>query len=282
MSRRTSRPLLATCLMALMFVSAVPSAVAADTTSTVGWVRLAHLSPDTPAVDVYLYPFGGTTAQLVLKHVAYGNLSPYESLAPGHYLVAMRGAGAATTTNPVISTQVNVTAGQAYTVAGLGAASALTLQVLNDKLDTAQGEVSVRIIEASLRSPTASVSADSDTLATNLHFPNVTAYQTLDPGPRALKVSTQDADATEQLNFSGGSTYTLAILDGAGAGSAPQVLDLSDATGTSVMPKGGVNTGFGGTAQHGGPGSVLPAGWIVLLIAAVGAVGYAGARQRRK
>ena len=37
-------------------VSAAPAASAASS-SGVGWIRLAHLSPNTPAVDVYLYSF---------------------------------------------------------------------------------------------------------------------------------------------------------------------------------------------------------------------------------
>jgi hypothetical protein len=299
MSTRTRRPT-AACLIALMFALLLPSAAAADTTSTIGWVRLAHLSPNTPPVDVYLYPYGGRTAQLTLKHVAYGTLSPYESLAPGDYLVAMRAAGDAATADPVISTQVDVAAGRAYTVAGLGTASALTLRVLTDNLDTPAGKVSVRVIEASLHNPTASVGAGGDTLATGLRFPDVSDYQTLAPGASTVHVSTQAGDKTTQLDFAAGSTYTLAVLDG--AGDSPRILDLSDATGTSVPPKGGVNTGFGGTAaqpvaasqptgpttQPTGPttqsghGSVVPAGWGVLLIAVIAAVLFGLSRQRRK
>ena len=278
---RIRRPLAAACLIAVT-CAVLPSAAArAATTSTVGWVRLAHLSPDTPPVDVYLYPYGGKTAQIVLKHVAYGTLSPYQSLAPGDYLVAMRGAGAGATTDPVISTQVDVKAGEAYTVAGLGAESALTLQVLDDKLDAPAGKASVRVIEASLRSPSVSISAGGDTVATNLHFPAVTGYQTLDAGPCDLRVATQTAAATTQVDFSADSTYTLAVLDGSGA--SPKVLNLSDAAGTSTLPKGGVNTGLGGTADQssGGGWPVRQTVWGLLLAAGVGTALLAGRRLRR-
>src|ERR1700730_10283644 len=66
---------------------------AASASAQVGWVQLAHLSPNTPAVDVYLYSFGNSTAQIVLKHVAYGTVSPFEQIAAGDYTVAMRLAG---------------------------------------------------------------------------------------------------------------------------------------------------------------------------------------------
>jgi hypothetical protein len=277
---RIRRPLTATCLLALSCAIMSPVTALADSATTVGWVRLAHLSPNTPPVDVYLYPYGGATAQIVLKHVAYGTLSPYQSLAPGEYLVAMRGAGAATTTNPVISTQVAVVAGRAYTVAGLGAADALTLQVLDDKLDAPQGKASVRVIEASLQSPVVSITAGGVPVATDLRFPAVSAYQTLDSGPCALRVATQSAADTTQLAFSADSTYTLAVLDG--AGSVPKVLDLSDAAGTTAIPKGGVNTGFGGAApQSGGGWPVWQTLWGLLLAAGVGSGLLAVRRLRR-
>ena len=34
-----------------------------------GWLRLAHLSPNTPPVDVYLYSFHNPNAIIVLHHV---------------------------------------------------------------------------------------------------------------------------------------------------------------------------------------------------------------------
>src|SRR5437773_627498 len=71
-----------------------------------GYVRLAHLSPDTPAVDVYLYSAGSTNPKLVLRHVAYGALSPYQRLASGGYTVAMRPADAPAASKPVLSTKV--------------------------------------------------------------------------------------------------------------------------------------------------------------------------------
>lgn len=287
MLTRPRRPLAAACILTLACVAAMTGtatahATAAATThagtaaSTAGWVRLAHLSPNTPPVDVYLYPFGGSNPVVQLKHVAYGDLSPYEALAPGGYLVAMRGAGAASSSNPVISTQVQVAAGRAYTVAGLGAQPGLTLQVLDDILTTTPGKAEVRLIEASLQSPTVSIVADTDPLASNLHFPNVTSYQSVEPGSRPLHVTTPLATRTTQLNFAADSTYTLAVLDG-GTGT-PKVLNLGDAVGSSKLPKGGVNTGFGGTANLRGPDSGSVMLWGTLLAAGLAAVGL-GARR---
>ena len=117
----------------LLGITKVASASTAS--SSTGWVRLAHLSPNTPAVDVYLYSFGDPSAELVLHHVSYGTVSPYEAIAAGDYTVAMRAAGAAATTKPVLSASLTVAPGGAYTVAGLGPESGLRLQVLQDRAD---------------------------------------------------------------------------------------------------------------------------------------------------
>jgi len=79
----------------LVGMPAAAATAASAATASTGWIRLAHLSPNTPPVDVYLYSFGNSNAQIVLHHVAYGTVSPYEAVTPGQYSVAMRNAGAA-------------------------------------------------------------------------------------------------------------------------------------------------------------------------------------------
>ena len=80
----------------LAFLAALAPAAAASSSAPaaaqVGWVRCAHLSPNTPAVDVYMYPFGNDSNPTVLKHVSYGNVSDYMAVAAGQYTVAMRQA----------------------------------------------------------------------------------------------------------------------------------------------------------------------------------------------
>jgi hypothetical protein len=279
MSSRISRMAasLAVTTMVLAPLTAASAQAAAGPQD--GWVRLAHLSPNTPPVDVYLYPFGNTGAQIVLKHVAYGTASPYESLAPGLYVVAMRAAGASESTSPVISTEVTVDAGEAYTVAGLGPFSALTLDVLHDELDAPAGKSSVRMIEASLQAPTVTVSAGGDTIASDLRFPSVTGYQTVDPGNWPVHVADQTASSSSQVTLAPNDTYTLAVLDGTDG--APRVLDLTDAASTDNVPVGGVETGFGGTANTGRDLPVDDAAWGALLVAGAGGALYAGKRLRR-
>ena len=259
--RRITRRLLmlAAASALLLGVPAAATAYASSATTGTGWIRLAHLSPNTPAVDVYLYAFGNSDAMIVLHHVAYGTVSPYESVQAGDYSVAMRGAGASPTSQPVLSTSVTIAAGHAYTVAGMGPESGLRLQVLEDKLTTAPGQAEVRVIQASLKQQVVTVTLGSTVLASGLKFASVSDYQPVSPGTQSVTVSSSGGDANSSVTLPAGTVHTLVVLDGA---SGLEVVNLEDASGSGQPPAGGVSTGFGGTAPH-GPGSPVP--WLVVI-----------------
>jgi Domain of unknown function (DUF4397) len=227
-----------------------------------GWIQLTHLSPNTPPVDVYLYSFGDPKAMLVLKHVAYGTVSPFEKLASGEYTVAMRGAGAKAGSPPVLSTTVTITAGGAYTVAGMGPAKALRLQVLRDRLTTPKGESLVRVIQASLRDHRVTVTAGSQVLARQLAFGNATSYTTARPGSWMVHVSGAAGTASKPVTLKAGTIHTLVVLDGAGG--SLMIDNLVDAAGSGVPPQGGAATGLGGTAPLPAPS---PAPWAAAIAA---------------
>jgi Domain of unknown function (DUF4397) len=260
--------LLAALPLLLLAVPAVSAATASAATGT-GWVRLAHLSPNTPAVDVYLYSFGDSSAQIVLHHVAYGTVSPYEQVPAGDYTVAMRAAGAAAASAPVLSASVDVAPGSAYTVAGLGPESGLRLQVLDDQLTTPSGKALVRVIQASLKQSAVSVNWGGQVLDGSLKFGSVSSYQTVSAGTATLTVSGGGEQATASVPLAAGTVHTLVVLDGA---KGLQIDDLLDAAGSGTDPAGGAATGFGGMAPR-GPSSPLP--WLAaigagLLLAAAG------------
>jgi hypothetical protein len=257
-----------TATLALLLLVA-PAASAQSTGD--GYVRLAHLSPNTPAVDVYLYSFGDSTAQLVLHHVSYGTVSPFESVAAGEYTVAMRPAGAAPSTKPVLSTTLDVVAGDAYTVAGMGPESGLRLEVFNDPLTTPSGAALVQIIQASLLQDTVSVTVGGQALTSGLRFGDATVFMTVPAGTWTVQAAGPSETASQQLTFAAGSVYTLAVLDEPGK---LGIDDLLDAAGSTVAPASGVQAGLGGAAAL--PGAPLQP-WVVAgvagsLLAGVGAV----------
>jgi len=274
--RITRRLLMLLAASALLLgIPAAATAFAGSATSGTGWIRLAHLSPNTPAVDVYLYSFDNSKAMIVLHHVAYGTVSPYESVQAGDYSVAMRAAGASATIQPVLSTSVTIAAGHAYTVAGMGPESGLRLQVLDDKLTTAPGQAEVRVIQASLKQQEVKVTLGSTVLADSLKFASVSDYQPVSPGTQTVTVSAGGADANSSVTLAAGTVHTLVVLDGA---SGLEVVSLEDASGSGKPPLGGVSTGFGGTAPH-GPGSPVP--WLVAIGAGSLLALTGGLRMRR-
>jgi hypothetical protein len=247
-----------------LLMAAAPAVSAVTATAGLGgdgWIQLAHLSPNTPPVDVYLYSFGDPKAMVVLHHVAYGTVSPYEKVASGEYTVAMRGAGAKPGSPPVLSTNVTIASGAAYTVAGLGPASGLRLQVLRDRLTTPKGESLVRVIQASLRDHKVTVTAGPQVLARGLAFGSVTGYGTADPGTWIVHVTGASGMATQSVTLTAGTIHTLVVLDGA---SGLMIDNLVNAAGSAVIPKGGAATGLGGTAPVPAPS---PAPWAAVIAA---------------
>jgi hypothetical protein len=242
----------------------------AGASSGTGWVRLAHLSPNTPPVDVYLYSFGNPTARLVLKHVSYGTVSPYEQLPAGDYTVSMRPAGAKPSTHPVLSTGFWVSVGDSYTVAGMGPAAGLRLQVLKDTLAVPRNRAMVRVIQASLRQHVVAVRFGQRVLAQKLVFARATPYLAVPAGTKIAHVAGVSEHTAVDVSLPADTVHTLVVLDNAGR---LRITDLKDAAGSQVRPSGGAATGLGGTAPHPGP-SPLP--WLAMittgvLLAAAGA-----------
>jgi hypothetical protein len=274
-TRRITMLLAASAL--LLGIPAAATASAASATSGTGWIRLAHLSPNTPAVDVYLYSFGNSNAQIVLHHVAYGTVSPYEVVTTGDYSVAMRASGASPSSQPVLSASVTVKAGHAYTVAGMGPESGLRLQVLDDQLTTPSGKSLVRVIQASLKQQIVKFhcSCGGD-IAPKASFGSVSAYAPIPPGTWTMTaIVGGGTKASLPVPLGAGTVHTMVVLDGT---NGLEIVNLEDAAGAGQPPVGGVTTGFGGIAGH-GPGSPMP--WVALIGAGALIALTGGFRLRR-
>jgi hypothetical protein len=263
-------------------VTAVAPAVSASASTTgsaatgTGWVRCAHLSPNTPAVDVYLYAFGTTANPTILRHVSYGNVSDYMAVKGGQYTVAMRGAGAPASSAPVLSKSFAVAAGKSYTIAGVGPANGLRLQAFADQLTAPAGKTLVRVIQASLKEHNVTVSYDSDVLANKLAFASSTNYQAIDAGSGTVKFASSGSDTSAAVKLSADTVHTIVVLDGA---NGLKVDDLTDAAGSQVAPAGAAQTGFGGMAPR--PVSPAPWLWTVAAGALLALAGFASLRRTR-
>jgi hypothetical protein len=214
-----------------------------------GFVRLAHLSPDTPEVDVYLNSQSGAIPGQVFRGVGYGVMSAYLSLPVGGYTVAMRPSGAPASEPAVLTTQVSVVAGRAYTVAGVGRYADLGLRVLTDDISLPhENQAKVRIVQASVRAPVLDVSVmNGPSIAEHIGFATTTPYNLVQPGTWRLQVQTTSGGASTQLSvrLDEGSVYSLLILDAAGGGLEARL--TTDASRRGGVPVGGVDTGAGGS-----------------------------------
>ena len=177
---------------------------------------------------MYLYSFGHPHARLVLRHVSYGTVSPYQNIPAGDYTVSMRPAGAAATAQPVLLTGFWVSAGDAYTVAGMGPASGLRLQVLKDTLAVPAGRALVRVIQASLRQHLVRVALGGNVLARKLPFARTTSYQPVTAGTQVVRVAGSSEDASLGVSLPSDTIHTLVVLDGA---RGLRITSLEDAAG---------------------------------------------------
>jgi hypothetical protein len=253
------------------------AASAAPAPSKVAWVRAAHLSPDTPKVDVYLTAFSGGSTKLWLAGVGYGDFSGYRRMPAGQYAVSMRPHGAAVTTAAALSWTVTLQPGQAYTAAAFGQHGQLHGTVYDDRLTPpAKGTGYVRIIQGSARAGALEATAGGQQIANGTAYGAISSYAKVPAGTATVQVSSQansKLTATLHLSVASQSVTSVVVLDKRGGGLvlSPHV----DAAGAQQPPVGAVPAGGGGTARsttgaH-GPESLaalLAAAGLVLLVAA--------------
>lgn len=259
--------------------TAVPASASSASASAAGaqpgYVRVAHLSPNTPAMDVYLYSYGDPSAPVVLRDVAYGAVSAYQPVAAGTYTVAMRAAGAPATSRAAVSTTIDVHSGAASTVAAIGPLASLRLTVLADQITAPRGKALVRVIQASTSQRSVTVTAGSTVLGSDLGFAAVTPYGSVHPGTLAVRAAGNSENGTVSLTVAPDTVYSVVVLDKPGG---LVLTPLTDSAGMAAMPTGGAQTGFGGTAPH--PGTPLPL-WLAIAGLVLAGATAAAARPRR-
>lgn len=106
-----------------------------------------------------------------------------------------------------------------------------------------------------------SVTVGSKQLAANLAFGKATSFIAAPAGTWPVRATGPTQRASQQVSLGADTVHTLVVLDGR-HGLAFD--DLTNAAGSTVMPKTGVQTGFGGAAAR--PGApLLP--WVVTGLA---------------
>jgi hypothetical protein len=196
-------------------------------------VRVAHLAPDSPNVDVYV------NGDPVLTDVPYTTVSDYLSLPAGTQQVTVYATG--DTTSPVIDTPVELAAGGAYTVAAVGlvADDSLTARVYQDDLSSpASGNAKVRVVHASPDAgPVDVVPRGGDPLVAGLAFPEASPYAEVPAGTYTLDVNAAGTKKTAltvpDATLASGGVYS-AFAVGTVFADSLHVLLVQDNAGTSA------------------------------------------------
>ncbi|HEV7651947.1 MAG TPA: DUF4397 domain-containing protein [Actinophytocola sp.] len=258
--------------LTVALAGAVPAAAAQQDS----FLRLAHLSPDTPQVDVYLTAFGRPDFHERVNGVGYGVVSEYQAIQPGEYTIAMRPTGADPATKPVISTTLTAQRGRAYTVAGLGSFSDLALKVLNDEISLPpKGQARMRVVNAAPHAGDLSIKRAGTSVIERTAFGDASSYVYVPAGATKLTVAPVEAEPTNlPITLEAGGVYTVLVLEKSGSLSAAV---RQDAQGATVVPHGAIETGLGAPAGR-------DTGLMLVLVIATAAAGGAlvlATRRRR-
>jgi uncharacterized protein (UPF0264 family) len=150
-------------------------------------VRIAHASPDAPAVDVAVQ--GGP---VLFSNLPFGQISSYLDVAAGTYTLEVRVAG----TSTVVLTIPNyaLEPGKAYTVAAIGLAGGTPALTVLPLVNSTTPQAQVRVIHASPDAPAVDVYVDGVRAIQNLAFGAATPFTALPAGSRSVKVYAAGAD----------------------------------------------------------------------------------------
>lgn len=178
------------------------------------FLRVAHVSPDAPSVDVY------ADGEQVLSDVEFGNATEYLTLSAGEVDVRVTPAGDNETT--VFEGNVTLEPRTAVTLFAAGEVSDDADEPFDpvvfedDAVRPADNESAVSVAHMSPDAPEVDVTADDGdvVLAENLTYANASQYVTVPAGEHSVEIrqSTADADGpvvvSTNLTLEGGTAYS--------------------------------------------------------------------------
>jgi hypothetical protein len=211
-------------------------------------VRVAHMSPDAPAVDIYV---DGNKA---LSNVAFKAVSNYLPLPAGEHRFEVRAAGAPATDKAVIDAKATVEAGKAYTVAATNELAKITpLVLVDDVAAPGAGKAKVRVVHASPDAPAVDVAVKGGpVLINNLAFGKASDTLTVDAKSYDLEVrptgTTTVALPLNGVNLEAGKIYTV-FAAGKVANLTAVPVAYTPAQGGGAAPAA-PSTGFGGAEDN--------------------------------
>jgi hypothetical protein len=154
-------------------------------------VRLAHVSPDAPPVDVTIEDTNTT----LFDNVTYGNATEYLDVPAGEYTLEVRAATADNNGTVVDSFDVEVENGTAYTAfaAGYVAPDDEDADAPLELITTADGQAaSLRAAHMSPNAPAVDVYLDNETAVSGVEFSEISEYAPVTPGNHTVTITAAD------------------------------------------------------------------------------------------
>ncbi|WP_435359114.1 DUF4397 domain-containing protein [Haloarchaeobius sp. DFWS5] len=175
-------------------------------------LRVAHASPDAPAVDVLV------DGSAVVEGLEFGTVTDYLEVPPGEYEVAVNAAGTDQTVFGPVAVELEAAH---YTAVARGEVtsedSEFTVSLFQDTYegDLGDDEARVRAIHASPDAPQVDVTVDDDALTVfdNVAYGESSGYTTVPAGTYDVEVRPcAGGDAVFEVSdvpLEGGTTYTV-------------------------------------------------------------------------
>lgn len=210
------------------FLALVLAPAWAQTAAPTASIRIAHLSPDAPPVDIW---FNGVR---VLTQITYKTVTSYITVRSGTSTIWVTPRGQVIPR--VINTQITLEAGKSYTVAAVGLLANIKPQLYLDEIATpSPGNVNIRLIHASPDAPAVDVIATAPaqvTLRTGLAFPEATSYISTPAQTYTVEVrpsGTQNAVLVlPQVALVAGSVYSVFVVGTVAGNNLEAVLALDN------------------------------------------------------
>jgi len=158
----------------LLALEDIPPAGAGGPTDLRGYVRLVHLAPGVPPVDVYLGDL------LFRRALPYAQPTPYLTVMGRSYNMAVRPSGPASTPTPLTVSPVRIYPQFYYTYLIVDTPQGVQVITLYDDPGLpSSGKTRVRFVNVMRYAPPLSLSRGDNVLVRDLPFGQVSNYQTI-------------------------------------------------------------------------------------------------------
>ncbi len=169
-----------------MVIAGISAILGSFTQSASADVRVLHLSPDAPPVDILVGTSEMTKAPLVTDF-AYGSISPYVPVPTGNYFIDVIPSG---TTTPVIDVNgIGIDGAVTYSIAAVNVVAAIEPLVLIDDNTINPAAARVRIVHASPNAGAVDISVQGlGVVAPGVNFKDATPYLEVPEGTYTIDV----------------------------------------------------------------------------------------------